>query len=93
MDTLTLVDIFFVITGISVVIITLLIVVALLYLIFFIRRVKQIGDTAMRTTKFISEDLSQFSQTVKTEGFKLSSFINFVLGKKPKHARKKTDAK
>lgn len=89
MDSFTLVDLFFIITGVAVVFVAALLIIALVYLIVFLRTLKQIANQASRATKLITEDIGEFSKTVKAEGFKLGSFIKFVLGLKSKQTRKK----
>ncbi len=89
MDSLTLTDLFFIVTGIAVIFITAFLVVALIYFIMFLRTLKMIADQASRAGKFIVEDLGELSKSIKQEGFKLSSFIKFVLGLKSKQSRKK----
>lgn len=89
MDTFTLTDLFFLITGIAVIFVTAFLVVALVYFILFLRTLKQIANQASRAGKFIVDDLGEFSKNIKEEGFKLGSFIKFVLGLKSKQTRKK----
>lgn len=88
METLTLTDFFFWITGIAVIIITTLAVVALLYLIFFLRAVRQMANTAKRTAEFVSEDISQLSKDIKSKGFSIGTLIKFFLGLGKKKAKK-----
>lgn len=89
MDTFTLTDLFFLITGIAVIFITAFLIVALIYFIMFLRTLKLIANQASRASKFIADDIGKFSKNIKEEGFKLGSFIKFVLGIKSKQVRKK----
>lgn len=89
MDTFTLTDLFFLITGIAVIFITAFVVVALIYFILFLRTLKQIANQASRAGKFIVDDLGEFSKNLKEDGFKLGTFIKFVLGLGSKQTRKK----
>lgn len=84
-----MIDLFFLITGLSIIFITILTVIALLYFIFFLRAIKNIATQAKRAAGIITDDLSELSKSVKSEGFKLGSFIKFVVGLKPKQTRKK----
>ncbi|HMR54969.1 MAG TPA: hypothetical protein PKD34_00035 [Candidatus Doudnabacteria bacterium] len=89
METITLVDLFFIITGIAIIFVTAFLVIALIYFIMFMRALKMVADQATRGVKLVTEDLSEFSKNIKSEGFKIGSFIKFVLGMKPKQTRKK----
>ncbi len=86
---ITLVDLFFIITGIAIIFVTAFLVIALIYFIMFMRALKMVADQATRGVKLVTEDLSEFSKNIKSEGFKIGSFIKFVLGMKPKQTRKK----
>jgi hypothetical protein len=55
----------------------------------FMRALKIVADQASRGVKIITKDLSEFSKRVKAEGFKIGSFIKFVLGINSKQTRKK----
>jgi uncharacterized protein YpmB len=89
MNTITLVDLFFIVTGIAVILVTAFLVIALIYFIMFMRALKIVADQASRGVKIITEDLSEFSKRIKAEGFKIGSFIKFVLGINSKQTRKK----
>lgn len=84
MDTITLTDLFFIVTGIAVIFITAFIVIALIYLIMFLRSLKAIADQASRAGKFIVDDLGELNKSIKEEGFKLGSFLKFIFGMKSK---------
>lgn len=86
---ISLVDLFFIITGIAIIFVTAFLVIALIYFIMFLRALKMVADQATRGVKLVTEDLSEFSKNIKSEGFKIGSFIKFVLGMKPKQTRKK----
>lgn len=88
MDTLTLTDIFFIVTGIAVIFITAFIVVALIYFILFLRTLKQIATQAGRASKFIVDDLGELSQKFKRDGFQLGAFLRFLFGLKTKPRNK-----
>ncbi len=84
MDTITLTDLFFIVTGIAVIFITAFIVIALIYFIMFLRTLKAIADQASRAGKFIVDDLGELSKNIKQEGFKLGSFLKFIFRMKSK---------
>ncbi len=80
MEYITLTDLFFWVTGIAVIIITTLLVIALLYLIFFLRTIKKVLDTAKKTADFISDDVNTLRKNIKKDGFSLKALIKFALG-------------
>lgn len=83
MNDISLVDIFFVITGSAVIIITIMIVIGLLYVIMFVRTIKRVAKTAQRATELVSEDISELRDNIRERGFSLSSLASFAkaLGK------------
>ena len=90
MNDISLVDIFFIITGSAVVIITVMVAIGLLYVISFIRTIKTVAKTAQRATELVSEDIAELRNNIKQRGFSLSSLAAFAkaLGKR-KITRKK----
>lgn len=90
MNDISLVDIFFIITGSAVVIITVMVAIGLLYVISFIRTIKTVAKTAQRATELVSEDIAELRNNIKQRGFSLSSLATFAkaLGKR-KITRKK----
>ena len=71
-------DIFFFITGMSVIMLTAIFAIILVYVAYVMRNLKQILDTAKRETDLIAEDINQLRTNVKEEGMKVKSFIGFV---------------
>ena len=90
MNDISLVDIFFIITGSAVVIITVMVAIGLLYVISFIRTIKTVAKTAQRATELVSEDIAELRNNIKQRGFSLGSLATFAkaLGKR-KITRKK----
>ncbi len=78
MNNLSLVDVFFIITGAAVVIITVMLAIGLIYVISFVRTVKKIAHTAHRTSEVVSEDLMDFSRSVREKGFSVGTLMDFV---------------
>lgn len=74
----TLVQIFFIITGFAVVIITVAITALVLYIISFIKTVKKVVTTANRAAEIISEDAMALRESLKTKGLNASALITFV---------------
>lgn len=90
MNDISLVNVFFVLTGSAVIIITILLAIGLIYVIMFVRTVKRIAHTAQKATEMVSEDLADLSKSVREKGFSFSTLFDFVkaLGRK-KITRKK----
>ena len=78
MAELSLVDLFFIITGVAVVIITVLLVIGLIYIIVFVRTIKNVARTAQRATELVSEDLSDLRTNIKEKGVSINAFTNFA---------------
>lgn len=89
METLTLTDLFFWLTGIAVIIITTLSVIALVYLIFFLRAIRKVADQAQRATEMVTEDFVNLRNNIKEKGFNLRSLTTFLFGLKSKQDKKK----
>ena len=78
MNEFTLTDLFFIVTGSAVIIITALLAIGLLYLIFFLRAIKKVAKTAQRGAEIVSEDLADLRQNIKAKGFSLAAFAGFA---------------
>ncbi len=78
MSDFTLVDIFFVITGAAVVVVSIVIIVLVLYIISFIRTIKQIATTANRAAELISEDAAALRNNIKAKGFNIAALFTFL---------------
>ena len=70
-------DIFFVITTLAVILITTIVAIALVYLLIILRAIKKITKIAETTTSLVADDISTFSNELKTKGMSLSSIFNF----------------
>ena len=90
MNELSLVDIFFVITGAAVIIITVMLAIGLLYLIMFVRTIKNVARTAQRATEIVSEDLSDLRTSIKEKGVSVGAIASFAknLGKRKVNRKK-----
>jgi hypothetical protein len=90
MTDISLVDIFFIITGIAVVLITILLAIGLIYVIVFVRTIKNVAQTAQRATEFVSEDLADLRNNIRSQGFSLSALAGFAksLGRKKINRKK-----
>jgi hypothetical protein len=84
MNDITLVDLFFIITGAAVVIITIMIAIGLLYIISFIRTVRRVAKTAQRASEIVSEDISDLRDNIRDKGLSLGALAKFAknVGKK-----------
>lgn len=80
-------DIFFFITTMAVVILTVTLAVALIYIVKILRDIKYISKKAKTEADIITEELSGLRQNVKEHGAKLkyfSSFFNSIYKKTKK---------
>jgi 5-bromo-4-chloroindolyl phosphate hydrolysis protein len=87
MESLMKSDIFFFITSIAVVILTMLLAVAVTYAIRILRNVDDISTKAKDEAGLIKEDIAELRQNLKTEGSKIKHFANFfnkLKGRRPK---------
>ena len=78
MTDLTLVDIFFIITGIAIIIITAMLAIGIIYLIMFLRTIKQVARTAQRATEIVSEDIGELRDSIREKGVSVGAFTNFA---------------
>ncbi len=89
METLTLTDLFFWLTGIAVIIITTLAVIALAYLIIFLRALNSVARQAKRAGEIVSEDFVTLKNNIKEKGFSLKTLITFLFGLRSKQDKKR----
>lgn len=80
MNTLIQADIFFFITAIAVVLLTLLLVVVLAYGVKIVRTISKIAETIQKESENVVEDIAELRGRVKEEGVKVSAFWRFVTG-------------
>ena len=87
METLMKSEIFFFITSIATVILTILIGIVAAYLIRILRNVDDISKTAKNEASLIKEDVADLRQNIRDEGIKVKSFVSFfnkLKGRRPK---------
>lgn len=77
METIMKSEIFFFITSIAVVILTILIGIVAAYLIRILRNVDDISAKAKEEAALIKEDVADLRQNIRDEGIKVKSFVNF----------------
>lgn len=87
MDTVSASDLFFIIGTLAVIIITTLIIVALVYVILFLRTVKAALNTAKKTAEFVTQDVAGLRTNIKERGF-VKSLLGFALNLKKKRKGK-----
>lgn len=80
MDTLIQADIFFFITSIAVIVLTLLLIVLLAYGVKIARTIASIANTVKEESENVIEDIADLRGRVKEEGVKVSAFWKFVTG-------------
>lgn len=80
METLIQADIFFFITSIAVILVTILCIVLLAYGVKIARTVSSIATTIKEESENVIEDIAELRGKVKEEGVKVSAFWRFVTG-------------
>ena len=80
MDTLIQADIFFFITSIAVIVLTLLLIALLAYGVKIARTIASIANTVKEEGENVIEDIADLRGRVKEEGVKVSAFWKFVTG-------------
>ncbi len=80
MTDISLVDIFFIVTGSAVILITILVAISLLYIIVFVRTIKEVAKSAQRATELVSEDIADLRSNIKQRGFSLGDIVSFAKG-------------
>ena len=90
MDNLIHADIFFFISTIALVVVSVGLIIALVYVIKILRNVSEVSDKVKEESSEILDDLKSLRGTIKQEGFKLSYFGTFIkhLFSKPRKAKK-----
>ena len=78
MNTLVHADIFFFITAIAAVLITIGVIIALYYIICILRNVKDVTERVDEGTKLLAEDMSVFRSSFKSHGFMWGQLFSFV---------------
>jgi len=81
-------EIFFFITSIAVVIITILLGVLATYLIRILRNVDDISAKAKDEAGLIKEDIAELRENVKTEGAKVKHLVKFFNNLKGRKSKK-----
>jgi 5-bromo-4-chloroindolyl phosphate hydrolysis protein len=77
MDHNSLVDIFFTLTGVAVIIITILIAIIAIYVISVFRTVRRIVRTAEFAANVVKEDFGELRTNLKEQGLNFFAFANF----------------
>jgi MFS superfamily sulfate permease-like transporter len=86
-------DIFFFVTTIAVVVLTLILSIIMIYLISILRYVKHISQIAKDQAEVISDDIDDLRGTIKTKGASLASIFDFLGSMTRKKVDKKTKRK
>ena len=82
-------NVFFFITSVAVVAVTILIGVALFYLVSILRNVRDISDKLKKGSDVLGKDLSEFRTVVKRDGVKARNIVEFFMDRL-KTKRKRT---
>jgi uncharacterized membrane protein len=86
-------DIFLIIAAVAVVFLAIMFSVLIFNLILFFRALKKMANTAEQAAHFVSEDLKDFSQKIKKDGFSIKLLLKFLFGLFPFISSKKSNKK
>jgi uncharacterized protein YoxC len=89
MDTLIHADIFFFISTIALVFISLALIIALMYLIKILRNVSEVSEKVKEESMEIIDDVKHLRHDIKHEGFRLGSLFSFFTTLFKRSRRKK----
>lgn len=77
MDDVLKADIFFFITTIATIVLSVFLVIVFFYTIRILRDIKHISSAAKKESNIISEELSELRENIKKRGTKLKYFLSF----------------
>jgi uncharacterized protein YoxC len=83
-ETLIKADIFFFVTTVAVVIITIGLVVGMIYLIRILHVIKRISHRAEKTADMVADDIVELRNTIKEQGMSAKRILNFFKNKSKK---------
>lgn len=89
MDELLQTNIFFYITSVAVVLLTIFWVIISFYVLKIVREIKQITKMVKEESAEIAEDLGDLRESIKQEGFKLWHLLSFMTGRKARRSKKR----
>jgi hypothetical protein len=75
---MTITELFFIITGSAVIVVTIMLVIGLIYIIMFVRTIRAVAKTAQRATEIVSEDLGELRDSIKEKGVTVGAFTKFA---------------
>lgn len=81
-------DVFFFITSASIIILSIVLLVALYYLIKILRDVKEISHTVKKESELIVKDVDAVRRSIKKKGKQVSAFISKAVSSKSKRRTK-----
>lgn len=90
METVMKADIFFVISTVAVVLVALALIVALVYIILFLRNALYVSRRVKEESDELIKDIEALRTTVKIEGFKVRHAIGFLKNIFGKSRRRKS---
>ena len=73
-------DIFFFITAVAVILLTVIFGVALIYVVLIVRDLRAIVARVRRASESLESDLNAFREEVKQEGYKARALVDVALG-------------
>lgn len=92
MDEFLKMDIFFVVTTVAVLVVTILLAFVLIRVLRILKNIEDISVMVEAEGEKIREDIAQVRQKVKEEGLRVSHMMDFLGAAKPKRSRKKSSS-
>ena len=77
-------DVFFFVTTVAVILITLGFVIGLVYLIKILNTLKRISLRAEKTANMVADDIAELRDSIKEKGFSPKRILGFFMGKSRK---------
>lgn len=90
MDDFLKMDIFFVVTTVAIVVISILLAFVLIRVLRILKNIEDISVMVEAEGEKIREDIAQVREKVKEEGLRVTHMLDFLGAAKPKRTRKKT---
>ena len=93
MDTLIHADVFFFVTTVAVIILTIVFAVTLFYLIAVLRRARDIAEQIKEEATLVRHDIHDARMRVEREGFRLKHVLDFFSSIREERKNKSTSRK
>ncbi len=83
-------DVFFVITTLAVVLVTVILLLGLGYVVQILASINRIMKQAERTTEHVAEDIDTLRSDLRNNGLSFGAFTRFFTGVRKKHNKRRS---